>query len=264
MRLALELGAKCSFNISFFFSSLIMYDIINWIEVRMQLVAAIAKSGQQARSLSTQTALMEAAEKLVAQKGLAGISIKDIVREAGQKNESALQYHFKNLKGLIRAINKKRSLQIHEKRAELLEELMSQDGSPDVTDLCRLMVMPSFLLGQEDPKFRKYIAGFSHEVALAPNSAFDLVKRAGGGGESGQKMGQLLRSALPHLDDEAFVSRMEQASRLCAVSMAHQANQTSAFQGKSADLFVSNLIDALMGLLSAPESEQTKKLRRKR
>lgn len=241
-----------------------MYDIINWFEVRMQLVAVIAKSGQQARSLNTQTALMEAAEKLAAQNGLAGISIKDIVRQARQKNESALQYHFKNLRGLIHAINEKRSLQIHEKRAELLEALMSHDESPDVADLCRLMIMPSFLLGQDDPKFRQYIAGFGHEIALAPNSAFDLVKRAGGGGESGQKMGELLRSALPHLDDEAFVSRMDQASRLCALSMANQAKQPSAFQGKSADLFVCNLIDALIGLLSAPESEQTKKLRRKR
>ena len=41
--------------------------------------------GQRTRSLNTQTALMEAAEKLVAKKGIENVSIKDIVRESGQK-----------------------------------------------------------------------------------------------------------------------------------------------------------------------------------
>ena len=54
-------------------------------------------NGQQLRSLATQTALMDAAETLIANNGAHRVTIKDIVREAGQKNESVLQYHFKNI-----------------------------------------------------------------------------------------------------------------------------------------------------------------------
>jgi AcrR family transcriptional regulator len=216
--------------------------------------------GQKARSQATQAALMEAAEKLIARDGLHAISIKAIMREAGQKNESALQYHFGNLKGLISAIHKKRSAEIHTRRGELLNELLANGTKPDVSDLCRIMVMPTCQLAQEDPKFRRYVAGFGHQVALAQNSAFDVIRRSGGGGESGARTRELLRQALPHLDDDAFKKRMDLAARLCASSISHQANRKNAFKGKDADLFISHLVDALEGLLSAPVSEKTKKI----
>ena len=74
--------------------------------------------GQQLRSLATQTALMDAAETLIANNGAHRVTIKDIVREAGQKNESVLQYHFKNIQGLIAAIHQRRNQQVKEKRAQ--------------------------------------------------------------------------------------------------------------------------------------------------
>jgi AcrR family transcriptional regulator len=77
-------------------------------------------NGQQSRSIATQMALMKAAEKLIAEKGIHNVSISQIVKEAGQKNESALQYHFKNLQGLINAIHHMRSDQTRLKRTELL------------------------------------------------------------------------------------------------------------------------------------------------
>ncbi|HIE86327.1 MAG TPA: TetR family transcriptional regulator [Pseudomonadales bacterium] len=49
--------------------------------------------GQRARNLTTQVSLMEAAEKLIFRHGIHHVAVKDIVREANQKNESALQYH---------------------------------------------------------------------------------------------------------------------------------------------------------------------------
>ena len=67
---------------------------------------------------------------------------------------------------------------------------------------------------------------------------------------------------MPQLDEQAFRQRMDFAFRLVAVSMANQATQKNAFRGPAADLFVSSLIDALKGLLTAPESGTTKKLRK--
>ena len=62
-------------------------------------------NGQKIRRLATQTALMEAAETLIAENGIQNVSNKEIVREAGQKNQSALQYHFGNLRGLVNAVH---------------------------------------------------------------------------------------------------------------------------------------------------------------
>ena len=59
---------------------------------------------RQARSDATKNALMRAAEKLIAERGIGNVSISDIVAAAEQKNQSALQYHFSNLGGLIDAV----------------------------------------------------------------------------------------------------------------------------------------------------------------
>ncbi len=216
--------------------------------------------GQKARSLATQTSLMDAAEKLIAKNGLENVSIKEIVREAGQKNESALQYHFKNLKGLIIAINARRNAQTQDKRAELLAELESTTAKPTLRDLCRLMVMPSYSLAKADTKFRRHIIGFSHTIALAEESALVKVSDSGGGGGSGLRTGELLRAALSHLDESAYRQRMDIAVRMCSVTMGNHARQKHAFKGAASELFINQLIDALEGLLSAPVSGETKAL----
>ena len=75
-------------------------------------------------------------------------------------------------------------------------------------DLCGLMVYPSLILARSDPQFRLYVIGFSHEVALAEASALSIVNRTGGGGVSGNKLGQLLRQLLIHLDEPTYRARM--------------------------------------------------------
>ena len=211
-------------------------------------------NGQKIRSLATQTALMEAAEKLIAQNGIHNVSIKDIVREAGQKNESALQYHFNNLQGLVNAIHQRRTEQTQAKRAQMLEEMEASKSRLTLRDLCELMVYPTFLLAKADPQFRRYAAAFSHEIVLADDSALTRVSKSGGGGESGAQLGKLLRKALPHLDEPVYRARMVLAVRMCSAAVGNHMRQKSPMKGPAADFFINNLIDALGGLLSARPS----------
>lgn len=206
---------------------------------------------------------MNAAEKLIAQKGLESVSIRDIVLAAGQKNESALQYHFKNLKGLISAIHARRSTEIQSKRAELIDQLLKKTDQPDLRQVCALMIQPVFELARDKVEFRRYIKAFGHELVLSESSALSRASSHGAGGASGAQTGALLKSALPHLSAEAFHHRMESAVRLCAATMYHQARQKQAFRNESADLFFHNLIDALVGLLSAEESADSKRSRKR-
>ncbi len=215
---------------------------------------------QKSRSTSTQTVLMLAAEKLIAGKGIHRVSIREIIKEAGQKNESALQYHFKNLQGLLKAIHAKRNQQTQEKRTELLNELVSNGAKPELRALCRMMVLPTYLLAQADHEFRRYIAGFAHEIALTEDSALARVVKSGAGGESGNKTGELLRAALSHLDEQAYRQRMEFAVRLSSISMGNHAKKKQAFRGAEAELFLTSLLDALEGLLSAPVSKETESI----
>jgi AcrR family transcriptional regulator len=215
---------------------------------------------RKARSDATRHALMRAAEKLIAANGLENVTIRDILAEADQKNASALQYHFKNRNGLIEAIHRERSQQTQAKRGELLDELLTRTPEPSLGEICRLMVQPVFELARSRIDFRRYVKAFGHELALSETSALSQVSRQGGGGTSGQRVGTFLRQALPHLDEAAYRRRLESAVRLCSAAMYHQARQRNAFRGKQAELFVSSLIDALAGLLNAPESDETRTL----
>lgn len=215
-------------------------------------------NGQQTRSQATQVALMEAAEKLIAKNGIHNVSIKDIVREAGQKNESALQYHFKNLEGLVAAIHQRRNEQTQLKRGEMLDALTVSQPHPTLRELCEVMVYPSFVLAKSDKQFRQYVAAFSHEITLTNDSALTKISKSGGGGESGIRLGELLRSALPHLDETGYRGRMDLAVRMCSAAMGNHLRHKNPLKGPSADFFISNLIDALEGLLNAPMSEDTK------
>ncbi len=64
--------------------------------------------------------LIEAGERLVAEHGLAGLSLRRVNLAAGSKNSSAVQYHFGDSKGLIRAIVVKRVPEFERLRAGLI------------------------------------------------------------------------------------------------------------------------------------------------
>ena len=211
---------------------------------------------RRARSVATKSALMRAAEKLVAEGGMENLSIKEIVAVAGQKNVSALQYHFRNLTGLLDAIRTERSEQVQAKRAASLAAILSNSTDPSLRQLCMLMVEPPFQLARADVEFRRYVKAFGHELAISDSSPLEAVSTKGGGGASGQETGALLRKALPHLDEEDYRRRMEAAIMLCSASMHHQARQKNAFRGHQSNLFLHNLVDALVGLLSAPISPE--------
>jgi len=216
---------------------------------------------RRARSEATKDALMRAAEKLIAEGGMENLSIREIVAVAGQKNESALQYHFKNLTGLLEAIHTERSEQVQAERAVSLAALLEKSSEPSLRQLCMLMVEPTFQLARANVEFRRYVKAFGHELAISDASPLTTASRKGGGGLSGQQTGSLLRKALPHLDEETYRSRMEAAIMLCSASMYHQARQKNAFRGHQSDLFLHGLIDALVGLLSAPVSPETQALK---
>jgi AcrR family transcriptional regulator len=199
---------------------------------------------------------MLAAEKLIANRGIENVSIRDIVAAGGQRNESALQYHFKNLSGLISEIHRIRSQQIQERRAGLIRSLSKQSPTLDIADLCKLLIQPAFELASESDEFQNYVRAFGHKLMLAQGSPSALAISYGGGGASGLQTATMLKEALPHLDSEAYQQRMDAAVLLCSASMHRQSHQFNPFSGEQAQLFMHHLIDVLIGIFSAPVSPE--------
>lgn len=202
---------------------------------------------------------MRAAEKLIADKGLGQVSIREILGEAEQNNTSALQYHFGNLHGLIAAILDERAEETRMKRAEMMETLLSGTNEPELRTLCELMIRPAFELARAHTGYRRYIKAFSHQLTLIEDSAAEKAFSGGGGGKSGIELARMLKRALPHLDNKTYRQRLDFSVRLCASAMSAQARAKNAFRGSQSDDFIESLIDAVVGLLTGPVNARSLK-----
>ncbi|HWH31408.1 MAG TPA: TetR family transcriptional regulator, partial [Egibacteraceae bacterium] len=61
-------------------------------------------AARRSRGDQTRERLLDAAEELMAERGVHGPSLAEITTRAGQRNNSALSYHFGGREGLLRAL----------------------------------------------------------------------------------------------------------------------------------------------------------------
>src|ERR1700712_4314245 len=81
---------------------------------------------------TTRTLLMETAERLFADRGVGGVTMREIQDGAGQSNASVVAYHFGSKTGLVHALIEWRNAGLDERRTVLLEEARGSgsDGDP--------------------------------------------------------------------------------------------------------------------------------------
>lgn len=101
--------------------------------------------------------LLMAAEKLLAEKGLGAVSTREIAREAGQKNHSAINYHFGSRSALIEAILDYRMIPLNTNRQHRIDTLRAQGREDDCRGLLEVIVEP-----------------FAEELLLPPEQSYYL------------------------------------------------------------------------------------------
>lgn len=90
----------------------------------------------------SRTSLLDAAEKLFAVHGVETTSLRDISAAAGQRNNSAVQYHFRNREGLVAAIFTRRMDEINVRRLEMLSDIDASHQSDDLIVLAEALMFP--------------------------------------------------------------------------------------------------------------------------
>ena len=92
------------------------------------------------RSVLVRNKLMRTAERLYAEHGLASISIRKIGAAAGQRNKSAVQYHFNNRDELIKAILAPHPAALEKRRVAMVDALDTSGGLlPDEQMACLIL-----------------------------------------------------------------------------------------------------------------------------
>ena len=103
----------------------------------------------------TRRLLLDTAERLMAERGADGVSMREISTAAGQANNNAAQYHFGSRERLIEAVLDRRMAPIDERRAAMIAAL-----GPEATleDLVRTVVVP---LAEASRRHKHYIGFFA-------------------------------------------------------------------------------------------------------
>lgn len=218
-------------------------------------MSELEPDGKTARGGDTRLRLMEAAERLFGERGLHGVTLKEINAAAGQRNESALHYHFGSKPQLIDAILGQRVKVIDARRVERIDALMAAGREGDLHAILRATFEPlTELLDTEDGvRFVRFAA----QVLNDPD--FDLPSIAVRSGYEGiARANALIVAALADMPPEIAIQRQRFMVEMALTSLSIWTRRDDAMtDARGRAFFVANLYDEIAGALRAPVSEET-------
>lgn len=199
----------------------------------------------------TRETLVTTAERLFAQHGIDGVSIRQILHAAGVANNSAVQYHFESKAGLVRAIFDHRVPYLAERR----RLLWAQAPPGDLRSGVEAQFLPVAELAElEDSNYMTFLEqlelrrSVEHPFYQLPE---DIRRRYR---EYEDQIGALV----PEVPEPVRRRRLLHASSLClhVCAMRERSRQRGDDQIPLA-LHVNELFDLLIGVLTAEVSSQT-------
>ncbi|MBI4566159.1 MAG: TetR/AcrR family transcriptional regulator [Planctomycetes bacterium] len=106
-----------------------------------------------ARARSTPDLLLDAAERLFAERGFDATSLRDVTRRA-KANLASVHYHFGSKKGLIHAVIQRRLDPLNRERLRRLD-LVARRGRPELQAILDAFLAPTMSVWQENPHFMR-------------------------------------------------------------------------------------------------------------
>ncbi len=192
--------------------------------------------------------LLRVAERLFAERGLAGVSLRQIAVAAGQRNPAVVQYHFGSKDDLVQAIIESRSAVLDHRRFELMSS-PTLVGHDELRRLVRAIVIPLHELASGTHYLR-----FLANLAASPpelDKAFSQIDEQNTLGR--QAVERSMNAALGHLPENIRSLRLAMATRLVLDTLAVRNDaHGDAADGLTTEWFIANLVEAAVGLLSAP------------
>jgi len=215
-------------------------------------------------SMATSMRLLLAAERLIADEGVAQVSMRRINIEAGTGNISAVHYHFGSLEGVVEAIFALRVPNLDARRNDLLDEMRGRPGSPSVNEVLQAVVWPlaeQMLEGAPDNCYLRFLANVNRVPSFDMRTFLRHRHRRGL-----TRCYVLLRRAFPSVPKDVLHARIMLGWREVIYTLADVDLMIRARHPKLRDPLVmfhtTDLITRIGVALGAPISEATQLARR--
>jgi AcrR family transcriptional regulator len=195
--------------------------------------------------------ILDAALRLFATNGIAGVSLREIRLEAKQGNGGALHYHFGTKEGLLRALlDRELPLLVDRRRIVLAEALASDDE--DVRSAAAVFVLPYAQLATGTERERHVVQFLSHlhdEVSFSLEELQDLI-----GDTAANDAGKLLAARIgDRLGADVLSERITVGTSSFLHAAAIWAREGERRQHRVSDeTFRLNLVDMFLGAVTAP------------
>ncbi len=201
---------------------------------------------------STKEALVLVAERLFAAHGIDGVSIRQILAEAGVANNSAVTYHFESKAGLVRAIVDYRAPYLAERRRLLWAQAPAGD--------LRAAVEAQFLPVAEVAEFQdSHYMTFLEQLDLRGSAEPTFQQLPADALTSYREYEDRIGALLPDVPEPMLSRRLLHATSLCLHACAVRERRRHRGSAQiSLAVHVNELFDLLIGVLTAEISEQTR------
>jgi AcrR family transcriptional regulator len=195
--------------------------------------------------------ILDAALRLFAAKGIAGVSLREIRLEAKQGNAGALQYHFGTKEGLLRALLERELPLLVDRRRDLLAEAL-ETVSDDVRSAAAVFVLPYAQLAtgtEHERDVVRFLSQLHYDVSFSLQEIQELL-----GDTAANDAGRLLGKRLaPQFGQKILGERLPIATNSFLHAAAIWSRQGERREPRMSDAtFRTTLVDMFVGALTAP------------
>lgn len=217
--------------------------------------------------VTTRDLLKLAARRLFAHRGFDGVSVRDIVDAAGQRNSGSLHYYFGTKEELARELVADGARLIDQRRNSQLDALERDGGPRTLRQVVEILVWPSTGLGGDGGQGGTDTAS-SEDTYIRFISTLQMSHRQlfldaleGKWASGYERCLDHIRRMLPAIDPELVNQRLVFMSLFLRTAMS---SREAALDGVpshhfwSADFTMENVIDTIEGILRPAPSKQTR------
>jgi AcrR family transcriptional regulator len=202
----------------------------------------------------TREQLLDAAERLMAERGVTTASLREIRLVAGQRNTSAMQFHFGGREGLVRALVD-RHLPRQAVLQQALYDSMVRDGrDDDVRSLVEVLIRPGAEYLEQGPGARAWVRICAELAAHPEREIGDFLDNIPAAAVV--CLDRLFRRLSEQMPKRVANERLMIVSQSALHACADRARlEDAAEPGRPTlplDEFIDDLVDMAHGALTAP------------